>query len=268
MEILELSWGRLAIGFLSMLIPAAIFAWYRTDLNRQLAIALVRMTLQLLFVGYYLEVLFEYDNNWFNLAWILVMVSVSDFATIDRSELRPRWSLVLPVFFATFVGILLINVFFLKVVIQLPNLLQAQYAIPITGMVLGNCLSSNVIGVHDFFYRLHREQTTYQYYLSTGATRNEALFPFYQSAIKRSINPTLAGMATIGLVSLPGMMTGQVLSGTSPMIAIQYQIMIMLAIFSGTVLTVFLALHLTNRWVFHDTDMLDPEILKESGDTH
>lgn len=263
MEILELSWGRLAIGFISMLIPASIFAWYNTGLNRQLIIALIRMTLQLLFVGYYLEVLFEYDNSWVNLAWIMVMVTVSDFATIDRSELRPRWSLVLPVFAATFLGILLINVFFLKVVIQLPDLLQAQYAIPITGMVLGNCLSSNVIGVHDFFYRLHREKTTYQYDLSTGATRTEALFPFYQSAIKRSINPTLAGMATIGLVSLPGMMTGQVLSGTSPMIAIQYQIMIMLAIFSGTVLTVFLALQLTQRWVFKETDMLDTKILKE-----
>jgi putative ABC transport system permease protein len=68
-------------------------------------------------------------------------------------------------------------------------------------------------------------------------------------------------MATIGLVSLPGMMTGQILSGSSPMTAIQYQIMIMLAIFSGTILSVYLAIKLCNRTVFFENDMLDESIL-------
>jgi putative ABC transport system permease protein len=70
-------------------------------------------------------------------------------------------------------------------------------------------------------------------------------------------------MATIGLVSLPGMMTGQILSGSSPMTAIQYQIMIMLAIFSGTILSVFLAIIFCNRTVFFDNDVLDKSIFKE-----
>ena len=69
-------------------------------------------------------------------------------------------------------------------------------------------------------------------------------------------------MATIGLVSLPGMMTGQILSGSSPMTAIQYQIMIMLAIFTGTILSVFLAILFSNRFVFRDNDMIDDSIYK------
>lgn len=263
MDIIQLSWLQLAIGFLSLLIPAGIFWWYKTGLNRQMVIASVRMTLQLLFVGYYLEYLFEYDNVWLNLAWIMVMVIVADFATIDRSELKPKRSLVIPIFGATFLGIVLINLFFLEVVIQLPKFLEAQYAIPITGMVLGNCLRSNVIGINDFYYNLKNNKERYQFFLASGATRSEALYPFFQSALKKAANPTLAAMATIGLVSLPGMMTGQILSGSSPMTAIQYQIMIMVAIFTGTILSVFLAIIFCNRTVFFDNDMLDSSIFKD-----
>lgn len=262
MEIIELGWWQLAIGFLILVIPAFILWRYNTGLNRKLAVATVRMTLQLLFVGYYLEFLFELDNAWINMAWILVMVGVADFATIDRSELNRTWKLVLPIFGATFFGIILIDLFFLELVIQLPTFLAAQYTIPVTGMVLGNCLRSNVIGINDFYYSLKEQKERYQFYLACGATRHEALFPFFQRALKRSANPTLATMATIGLVSLPGMMTGQILSGSSPMTAIKYQIMIMLAIFSGTVLSVYLGIWFSNNFVFRENDMLDESILK------
>ncbi|NBB77371.1 MAG: ABC transporter permease, partial [Bacteroidetes bacterium] len=219
MDIIELSWAQLALGFFSLLIPAAILWWFKTGLNRKLVIATIRMTLQLLFVGYYLEYLFEFDNPWVNLAWIMVMVVVADFATIDRSDLNTTKSLLIPIFGATFIGIILIDFFFLEVVIQLPDFLGAQYTIPITGMVLGNCLRSNVIGINDFYYNLKENRERYQFYLASGASRSEALYTFFQRALQKSANPTLASMATIGLVSLPGMMTGQILSGRSPMTA-------------------------------------------------
>lgn len=263
MNIIELTWLQLSVGFLSLLIPAAIMWWYQTGLNKEMLIATIRMTLQLLIVGYYLEYLFEYDNAWVNLAWIMVMVIVADFATLDRSDLKSKWSLVIPVFGATFIGIILINLFFLEFVIRLPEFLGAQYTIPITGMVLGNCLRSNVIGINDFYYNLKDNKERYQFYLASGATRTEALYPFFQRALKKSANPTLASMATIGLVSLPGMMTGQILSGSSPLTAIQYQIMIMLAIFSGTIFSVFLAIRFCNHTVFFENDMLDPSIFKK-----
>ncbi|MDX1672209.1 MAG: iron export ABC transporter permease subunit FetB [Balneolaceae bacterium] len=262
MEIINLSWEQLGIGFIILVIPAFILWRYKTGLNLKLAVATLRMTLQLMFVGYYLEFLFKLDNPWINLAWIFIMVVVADFATIDRSELKTKFKLVIPIFAATFFGIIVIDLFFLELVIQLPKFLAAQYTIPVTGMVLGNCLRSNVIGINAFYYSLKEQEERYRFYISTGATREEALFPFFREALKKSANPTLATMATIGLVSLPGMMTGQILSGSSPMIAIKYQIMIMLAIFSGTVLSVYLGIKLSNRFVFFDNDMLDKAILK------
>jgi len=262
MEIIDLSWWQLGIGFIILIIPAYILWKYRTGLNKKLAVATLRMTLQLLFVGYYLEYLFEYDNAWVNTAWIFIMVAVADFATIDRSELNRNKSLILPIFGATFLGIIIIDVFFLELVIQLPKFMAAQYTIPITGMVLGNCLRSNVIGINAFYYSLDDNKERYQFYLACGATRSEALFPFFRDALIKSANPTLAAMATIGLVSLPGMMTGQILSGSSPLIAIKYQIMIMLAIFSGTVLSVYLGIRFSNSSVFDNYDRLDDSILK------
>lgn len=263
MDIIDLSWWQLAIGFIILVIPAAILWRYKTGLNKQLVISTVRMTLQLLFVGYYLEYLFKYDNPWINVGWILIMVIVADFATIDRSELRRKKSLLISIFLATLLGIIIIDVFFLELVIQLPKLLAAQYTIPITGMVLGNCLRSNVIGINAFYYGLAENQERYRFYLASGASRAEATFPFFRDALKKSANPTLASMATIGLVSLPGMMTGQILSGSSPLIAIKYQIMIMLAIFSGTILSVYFGIKFSNRAAFDSRDMMDRSILKK-----
>ncbi|HYW35977.1 MAG TPA: ABC transporter permease, partial [Balneolaceae bacterium] len=171
--------------------------------------------------------------------------------------------LLIPIFAATLLGIIIIDFFFLKFVIRLPKILAAQYTIPITGMVLGNCLRSNVIGINAFYYSINENRERYRFYLASGAERSEATFPFFRDALKKSANPTLATMATIGLVSLPGMMTGQILSGSSPVTAIKYQIMIMLAIFSGTVLSVYLGLKLSNRFIFDERNEMDESILKK-----
>ncbi len=262
MHIIDIGWIQLAFGFLILLIPAFILIYYKTGLVNKLVIAAVRMVLQLLFVGYYLEYLFKLDNPWLNIAWVAVMIIVSDFATLDRSGLKIK-RMFWPVLLATFLGIALVSLFFLKFIIQLKQITTAQYLIPIIGMVLGNCLRSNVIGIHSFFYSLRDKKLRYYYYLSVGATRKEALFPFMRDALKEITNPTLATMATIGLVSLPGMMTGQILSGSSPLTAIRYQIMIMIAILTGTILSVFLALLFGTVRAFDAADRFDEQLLTE-----
>lgn len=263
MDIIDLTWGQLAIGFGILIIPAVILWKYKTGLLLKMGVAVVRMTLQLIFVGYYLEYLFEYDNPWINLAWIMIMVIVADFATINRSGLRRSKKLFFSIFIATFLGIVVIDLFFLKFVIQLPNIMAAQYTIPITGMVLGNCLRSNVIGMNEFYYSIDDHRERYRFYLANGANQEEALFPFFRTALRKSANPTLASMATIGLVALPGMMTGQILSGSSPFIAIKYQIMIMIAIFSGTILSVYLGISISRKFTFDGRSRFDQSILNK-----
>ncbi len=261
--IIDINWLQLALGLIILVIPIYILWRFKTKLIGSTIIAVVRMIVQLIFVGYYLEYLFKYDNPWVNLGWILIMVLVADFATVDRSELKRDKRLLLSIFLATFLGVFVTDLFFLQFVIRLPSIMEAQYLIPLTGMILGNCLRGNVIGINEFYYNLDRQQERYRFFLASGATKNEALFPFFRSALIKSINPTLAAMATIGLVSLPGMMTGQMLSGSSPLIAIKYQIIIMIAIFSGTLISVYLGINFSLNVGFDRQNNFRNVILKK-----
>ncbi len=112
-------------------------------------------------------------------------------------------------------------------------------------MILGNILRGNVVALERFFHALTHREEEYIYYISLGATLQEAVTPLLRESIKAAVSPFIGTMATLGLVSLPGMMTGQILGGNSPLVAIQYQIMIMIAIFVTYTLSIFLAVRFT-----------------------
>ena len=147
-------------------------------------------------------------------------------------------------------------------ILQRSNCLDAQYVIPLWGMILGNCLRADIIGLKNFYESLKKDEKLYLQSLAQGATLKEALDPYVREALQASLLPTVASMSTIGLVALPGMMTGVILAGVDPLTAISYQIAIMIAIFSGTTLTVFLALRLTLRRSFNSYGLLDPDVFR------
>jgi len=95
----------------------------------------------------------------------------------------------------------------------------------------------------------------YKYFLANGATR-KALQPYIKEALKTSFNPLLANMAVIGLIALPGVMTGQILGGSSPNVAVKYQIMLLMSIFIGTMITIVITILLGNRYIFDKSDNL------------
>ncbi len=261
---LDISWFNLAIGYLLLLIPLGAFWFFQTGLVKETLIAALRMTVQLLLVGFYLGFIFQLDSMWINLLWVLIMIIAAGFTTTSRSELNYKIFLV-PIFFALAVSIVFVDLFFFTLVIKLDNVFSAVYLIPITGMLLGNCIRSNVIGLNSFYNSLRKDQTLYRYALASGATRTEALMPFMRDSIKLAFNPTIATMAVIGLVSLPGMMTGQILGGSSPMVAIKYQIMLMITILTTSVITVLLTIYISNKFVFNEYDLLNPKVIKEKN---
>ena len=144
--------------------------------------------------------------------------------------------------------------------------MDAQYAIPIGGMILGNCLRADIVGVRTFYNSIRSSEKSYHNSLAQGALLHEAVRPFITEACQSALAPAVATMATIGLVSLPGMMTGVILGGADPMTAIKYQIAIMIAIFSGTAITVTLAIRLSMKSAFTPYGLLDPEIFKTTAE--
>jgi putative ABC transport system permease protein len=154
--------------------------------------------------------------------------------------------------------------FFVGVIQWQPNLLDARLVIPIAGMIMGNCMSADVIGVRGFYDTLRSRRKAYRHALAQGARLNEATGPYFREALRAALAPTVARTATIGLVSLPGMMTGQMLGGAEPMTAIMYQIAIMIAIFTGTAITVFLAVVFTRPVAFDAFGRLREDVFSTS----
>lgn len=253
---------NLAGAYVLLLAPLGLLLWYRAPMLRQTAVALVRMTVQLLFVGLYLQVVFKWNNTWLTGLWLVVMIGVADTSIISGCGLRLR-PFAFPLFVALLTGTTLPLALFLGPILEQPQGLDAQYAIPIGGMILGNCLRADIVGIKSFYGSLRTNDRPFLHALAQGATLTEATRPYARDAFQAALAPTVATMATIGLVALPGMMTGVILGGADPMTAIKYQIAIMIAIFSGTAITVALAIGLTMRNSFTPHGILDRRIFKK-----
>ena len=264
MNVTDISFAQLAIGYVLLLFPLSILLWYGVALISDTLISIFRMTAQLLFVGFYLQVVFQWNNPWINFLWIAVMVLVADTSIIRSCGLRVR-RFAVPLAIALLAGVLVPLLLFLVVIIRPDPVLDARYIIPIAGMILGNCLRADIVGIRGFYEAIRKQEKVYLTALAAGATLHEAVLPFMREALDAALRPTVATMATIGIVSLPGMMTGVILGGANPMTAIKYQIAIMLAIFSGTAITVVLAIYLTLRKSFTAYGMLDRDIFFKSN---
>ena len=250
----DIGWIDLTIGYLLIIIPIAIFSYFQTGMIKSTLIAIGRMTIQLILVGLYLQIIFDINSIWINIAWVLVMIVIASFTVIKRSNIN-RKLFQLPILASMLISVLLIDLYILGVVIKLDFLFDARYFIPITGMLIGNCLSNNIVALNSFYKNLNREQIQYRFAIANGATKGEALRGFIADALKKSLNPTIATTAVVGLISLPGMMTGQILGGSNPAVAIKYQIMIMITILVSSLITVVLSILISNRFVFDEWDM-------------
>lgn len=249
MGTMDISYWSLGVGLLLLLIPVYYIWRYETKLLKAVCIGAVRMIVQLLFIGVYLRYLFEWDNPVVNCLWVLLMVYIAAETAINRTKVR-RAVLMWPLIVGLVVASVLIGFYFLGIVLKLDNVFSAQYFIPIMGILLGNMLTVNVIAVGTFYSTLQREQNLYYFLLGNGASRNEALMPFMRQAIVKSFAPTIANMAVMGLVSLPGTMIGQILGGSTPDVAIKYQIMIVVITMSASMLSLMIAIRLSVKRAF------------------
>ena len=217
------------------------------------------MTLQLLFVGLYLQVVFKIDKIWLTGLWMMVMVVAADLSAVRGAGLKPRY-FALPVFAALIIGAIPPLLYFLGPVLGLPGLIRARYAIPLFGMILGNCMRASIVGLRTFYQQVRAQERFLLHSLAQGATLGEAVVPFVREAYFASLSPTVQAITTIGLVSLPGMMTGVVLTGASPFTAVKYQTVIMLSILTGTSIAVLSAIWFSVKTGFTPYGLLNERV--------
>ncbi|MCD8030176.1 MAG: ABC transporter permease [Bacteroides sp.] len=249
MGTIDISYTSLLIGLLLLCIPVFYLWKYRTGMVRATLIGTARMIVQLFLIGMYLKYLFLWNSPWINFLWVVIMIFVASETALSRTHLK-RKILLIPVSVGFLVSVTLVGLYFLGVVLQLDNVFHAQYFIPIFGILMGNMLSSNVIALNTYYSGLQREQQLYYYLLGNGATRAEAQAPFIREALIKSFSPLIANISVMGLVALPGTMIGQILGGSSPNVAIKYQMMIMVITFTASMLSLMITISLASRRSF------------------
>lgn len=262
MATLDIELPQMALLYGLCLLPVLLLWLIGLRLNRDISISILRMTIQLMLVGIYLKMLFELNHPWLNGLWILVMLIVADLSILRRAGLKVRY-FALATFTSIASSILFSTAYLVILVIQPTHFYDARYIVPLAGMILGNCLQGNVIALERFYSAIRRNENEYATFLMLGATRWEAVQPYFREAIKAAINPTIASMATMGLVSLPGMMTGQILGGSEPWLAVKYQIAIMICIFTSTTIASIINLKLSLAIAFNAYDVLRDVVIEK-----
>ncbi len=251
----------LALTLFLLAIPVAISIRYGLELIRPLFRSTLRMIVQLALIGIFLKYLFTWNNPLVNVCWLVVMIVAAVFSSVRSSSIQLT-RVFLPVFISFLTATLAVVFYLNEFVIPLDNVFDARYLIVLGGMLLGNSLRGNIVGISTFYSKLRTDSNHYKYVLSLGATQREALLPYLRESVQLALKPTLASMATMGIVTLPGMMTGVILGGASPEVAIKYQILIMIAIVVSTIISVVLTILLTKKVCLNKLGILREDVFR------
>ena len=225
----------LALAATLVVVNGALSLALQLGLFKQLAIAAVRMVVQLILVGLVLTTLFELVSPVWTGLTAFAMVGFAGYEILARQTrtLSGWWSYGLGTGSIMFAA-MLVTIFTLTTQLEADPWYHPRYALPILGMVLGNTMTGVSLGLQTLTTGLVRERDAVEAQLCLGATRHTAMLPVTREALRSGLMPTINAMAATGLVYLPGMMTGQILAGIEPTQAVQYQLLIMFLIAGGT----------------------------------
>lgn len=251
----EISFAGLLISYGALSIPIILAIYWKLNIAKSLIVASLRMSLQLLVMGIYLEYIFKFNSLYLNALWLVVMMIVATFSQITQCKFKMR-EFFWPTFISSFLALMGTLVIFLGFVVKIEPFYEAQYLIPLTGMILGNTLRGNIVALEKFYSSIVSDEKNYLSTLSLGASFGEAIFPYFKQSMQVTLSPTIGVMAITGLVSMPGMMTGQMLGGTIPLEAIKYQIIIMFAIFFAMFFSAVLGIWFSKNLFFDELKMV------------
>lgn len=252
---------QLAIALSLVMIPALCSMLLRLGLGRQILVASLRSIVQLLAIGYVLAWVFAIREPWAIAATCAVMMIAAGHIALSRTRARYKGA-----YLDTFLSIAVASLSMLAIatalVIQPSPWWSPRYLIPILGMLLGNTLNGLSLGLSVWLEAVKERRERIESLLALGATAWEASRESISDALRRGLTPILNAMASAGIVSLPGMMTGQILAGNSPEQAVRYQIMILFLIAGTTAIGTLMILFLSFWRLFDERHRLRTDRLR------
>ena len=251
----DVTWTELALAAVLVLMPIAISRWQQLGLARGFAIGAIRAVIQLLVVGYVLVYLFAVDRWYLVLLAILVMLLAATKTATDRQrEARRTLFPIIGVALAVGAGLTLAYVDAL--VVRPGQWYDPRYLIPLFGMIVSNAMNAAALAAERLASEIEARRGEVEAYLALGASPGQASGEAVRRSLVAALIPSVNGLTIVGLVSLPGMMTGQILAGSSPLLAVRYQLVVAFMLAGTTALTAVLATLWYRRTFFTAAEQL------------
>jgi putative ABC transport system permease protein len=252
-----LRWPDLCIAAVLLLVDGGLSVWLKLRLHGQLAWAAGRMVVQLIAVGLILRAVFALASPavTFCVVVVMLLIAAREVAARPEKRLRRFGNLAVgasAVAFATFLTVILA----LTTAIRPTPWYDPRYAIPLAGIILGNVLNSASLGLDGLLGSVVRDRAAVEAQLAMGASFWAAMGELIRAAVRRALLPTINQMAAAGVVTLPGIMTGQVLAGMDPVEAAKYQILLMFLLAGGSGLAAMAVVYLAAMRLTDDRQRL------------
>jgi putative ABC transport system permease protein len=266
MEVIDLAGWKLALAALLILALAGVSLSARLGITRSLLVASARTGIQLTLIGLVLEALFASGQLYWIalLATVMLLVAGREVMARQQRRLRGPWAFGLGTG-AMFVSSFSVTILALTVVIGPSPWYEPQYSIPLLGMMLGNTMTGVALSLDRLNDAVWRQRAVIENRLMLGQNWREAVEDIRRDAMRSGMMPSINAMAAAGIVSLPGMMTGQILAGSPPAVAVKYQILVMLIITAGTGFGALMAVSWGSRRLFDERERLRLERLVKTS---
>lgn len=242
-----MTYTTLSLTLLFVFIPLILSKTLKLNLEKDTIIATVRSVIQLLIVGYVLKFVFESDS-WIYIILMIVLMIVA--ATLNA---RKKGKSIKGITWKIALTLIVVEVVTQGILLGLHIVpATAQFIIPISGMLIGNSMVLSILFLNRFTAEIEANEEQIELILSLGGTPKQAIHKQLTSSIKASMIPTIESQKTIGLVQLPGMMSGQIIGGADPVQAVQFQILILFALLTTAALSSILIGFLSYPTLFNE----------------
>lgn len=239
MDYISLTSFDLVLASLVLLLNGGISIAFRLGLEKSIAVSTLRMAVQLTLIGLILKFIFEATTPLWTIAFACVMFAAGGYEVWSRQDTRIHgWQALAMGATVPFASGLIITFFALTLILSPDPWYAPRYFLPILGMMIGNALAGVSLVMNTITSSVQKERDVIEARLALGDNRFEAMQDILKHSMKTGMMPILTAMAASGLVTLPGMMSGQILAGIDPMDAAKYQIMIMCLVAGATALSV------------------------------
>ncbi len=257
MELITLTSWDLSLAALLIVALAALSFQMQLGLSRSIFIAALRTVVQLMLIGLVLKLLF----NTTHFGWVVLVAVVMLLAAGREVMVRQQRRFAGVQSFALgtlslFISTVVVTLLVLTVVISAEPWYSPQYAIPLLGMMFGNTMNGIALGLDRLTQTAWQQREVVEARLMLGQPSQQAISDIRRESIRSGMIPIINAMAVAGIVSLPGMMTGQILAGAAPMEAVNYQILIMFMVTAGTGFGTIFAVTMGARHLFDGRERL------------